>query len=282
MTQFKTSRLPPFKVALVQMKPVFADLNANLQFALSKLQHASEEGAALVVFPECALSGYVFDTYEEAMQHADAIPGIATAALASACKRLNLFVVIGMLEKDGIDLYNSAVVIGPEGIIAKYRKCHLPFVGLDRFTKTGSELCIVDLPFAKAGVLICYDLRFPEAVRSLALQGADVLILPTNWPSGSENNPDFLTRARAVENRMYVLACDRVGKEQGAEFIGRSQAVAPNGTVLGEADGTSEAVLYVEIDPELARKKRTVNIPGVYEFDAIADRRPELYGELTK
>ncbi len=282
MIEPATSRQSAFKVAIVQMKPVFADRGANLKFVLSKLQQASKEGAALAVFPECALSGYVFDASEEAMLHANTIPGVATDTISAACERLNLYAIIGMLEKEGTDLYNSAVVVGPEGIAAKYRKCHLPYVGLDRFTKAGNELCVVELPFAKVGVLICYDLRFPEAVRSLALQGADVLVLPTNWPSGSENNPDFLTRARAVENRIFVIACDRVGGEQGAEFIGRSQAVAPNGAVLAEANGTSQTVLYVEIDPDLARKKRTINIPGVYEFDSIADRRPELYGELTK
>src|SRR5207244_4015317 len=120
-----------------------------------------------------------------------------------------------------------------------------------------------------SGILICYDVRFPEAARTLTLRGADVLIVPTNWPEGAESAPEFLTRARAWENRVYVVACNRVGVEKGTRFIGRSQIVAPDGRFLAQADGESETILYGDIDPNQARQKRVVIQPGVFELDPV-------------
>ena len=124
-------------------------------------------------------------------------------------------------------------------------------------------------------------MRFPEAARALTLRGADVIVVPTNWPEGAESSPEFLTRARAWENRVYVAACNRVGEERGARFIGRSQIISPDGQFLAQADGTSETMLVAEIDPALARRKRIVIQPGEFELDPIGGRRPELYGDLT-
>ena len=268
------------RVALVQSNPKIHRFQDNLNSILEKIQEAASAGAKLIVFPECATSGYVYDDLETAAPSCDTLPGIATEAILRACDEHQVYVIAGMLERAGDRVYNSAFAAGPEGIIATYRKTHLPFVGVDRFTASGDALDVFELPFAKVGMLICYDLRFPEATRSLALQGADLLVLPTNWPAGAENNPDFLARARAVENRIFVLACDRVGTEAGTTFIGRSQIVAPNGNVIQEADATSVTILYADIEPEFARRKRTINIPGLYEFDPIEDRRPELYSRL--
>ncbi len=167
-------------------------------------------------------------------------------------------------------------------MVACYRKCHLPVLGVDRYVGRGEGLPVIELPFARIGVLICYDIRFPEAARSLALRGADMIVVPTNWPQGAESSPEFLTRARAWENRVYVAACNRVGVECGVRFIGRSQVVSPDGAFVAQADGESEVVLTAMIDPAQARRKKLVFSPGVFELDPVGGRRPELYGELVK
>ena len=114
------------------------------------------------------------------------------------------------------------------------------------------------------------------------LAGADVIVLPTNWPEGAESSPDFLTRARAWENRVYVLAANRVGIERGRRFIGRSQIVAPTGVILCEAGPEEETILYADLDLSIARQKRIVIEPGEWELDTFSGRRPDLYGRLVE
>lgn len=271
----------PFRIALAQIDPKLGDIAHNRERIAHFLGEAARGGARLVVFPECALSGYVFGSSEEALPFAEPVPGETSAIICELCRTLNIYAVVGLLEHSGTDIYNSAFVAGPGGLIANYRKCHLPILGIDRFVARGDELPIIDLPFARVGVLICYDLRFPEASRSMALRGVDVLIIPTNWPAGAESAPDFLTRARAWENRIFVAACNRVGEEKGTRFIGRSHVVSADATYMITADGESETIIYADIDPALAREKRVVIRPGEYEFDPIGARRPELYGGLT-
>lgn len=268
------------RVAMVQMDVRRGEKEANRNHIVGRLRESAERGAKLIVFPECALSGYVFNSLEESLSATETIPGETTRVLAEVCRELDVYAVVGLLEQDGDNVYNSAFVVGPEGLIGNYRKSHLPILGIDRYVERGCELAVFDLPFARIGVLICYDVRFPEASRSLALRGADIIILPTNWPQGAESSPDFLTRARAFENRVYLLACNRVGVEQGVRFIGRSQVVAPDGKILGEANGDTGEILEVEVEPYAARQKRLVFEPGVFEFDLIGGRRPDLYGDL--
>lgn len=270
------------RVALVQMDVRRNDKDANRAYIAEKLRECAQRGAKLVVFPECALSGYVFNSLEEALPATESVPGETTAALAEICKEWGVYAVVGLLERDGEAVYNSAFIVGPEGLVGNYRKSHLPILGIDRYVNRGGELRVFNLPFARIGVLICYDVRFPEASRSLALQGADIIVLPTNWPQGAESSPDFLTRARAFENRVWLIACNRVGVEEGARFIGRSQAIDPSGKVMAEANGDAEEILEIEIEPSASRQKRLVFKPGVFEFDLIGGRRPELYGALQE
>ncbi|HZO87178.1 MAG TPA: carbon-nitrogen hydrolase family protein [Chthonomonadaceae bacterium] len=270
-----------FRVAVAQIDPHLGERAYNRRVILERMEEAAQAGAALVVFPECALSGYVFPSAEEALPAAETVPGETTEAVAAACRQHNLYAIVGLLERDAASqLFNSAFVAGPEGLIANYRKCHLPVLGIDRFVGKGEALPILELPFARIGILICYDVRFPEAARVLALRGAEVIIVPTNWPQGAESAPLFLTRARAWENRVYVVACNRVGQERGTRFIGQSQIVAPDGTFLAQGDGASETLLYAEIAPAQARQKKLVFEPGVFELDPVGDRRPELYHDL--
>ncbi len=271
-----------FNVAVVQMDPKIGDLAANRAAILAGIANAATSGANLVVFPECALSGYVFDSAAAAMPASESVPGETTEAVVEACRRHNIFAIVGLLERERNDLFNSAFVAGPNGLVANYRKCHLPVLGIDRYVGAGQDLPIIELPFARIGILICYDIRFPEAVRSLTLRGADVIVVPTNWPEGADSAPEFLTRARAWENRVYIAACNRVGSERGTRFIGRSQIVAPDGTFLAQADGMSETMLIAGIDPALARQKKLVIKAGEFELDPIGGRRPELYGDLIR
>lgn len=279
MLTMTTSSIRPFRAALVQMDPRRGDRQANRAAMLDALAATTSSGAELVVFPECALSGYVFDSAEEAMPAAETVPGETTEAIAQACQDSGAIAIFGLLERDPVTgaLYNSAAVVGRDGVIGWYRKTHLPVLGIDRCVRAGPVLRVMDLPFARIGLLICYDVRFPEAARTLAVEGADILVVPTNWPAGADSAPEFLTRARAWENRVYVLACNRTGTEAGTRFIGRSQIVTPDGAIAAEAPGDTEAILYAEIDPAQARRKKLVFEPGVFELDPIGGRRPELY-----
>ena len=146
-----------------------------------------------------------------------------------------------------------------------------------------------DQPFAvhqagevRIGMNICYDASFPEASRTLALLGAELIVLPTNWPPGALCTSQCIVNARALENAVYCMAVNRVGTERGVPFIGRSRIVGPNGVTLAESMGDQEEILYAEIDPAVARNKHIVHIPGKHEIDRLADRRPEMYGQLTQ
>jgi predicted amidohydrolase len=129
---------------------------------------------------------------------------------------------------------------------------------------------------------ICYDGSFPETGRILALEGADLLVLPTNWPTHSECAAEHMIPCRAMENTVYYLAVNRVGEECGFRFIGQSAIADPTGTILARAGGTTEEILYADIDPARARQKRLVRVAGKHEINRFADRRPGFYGTVVK
>jgi predicted amidohydrolase len=269
------------RVAVAQLEPRLGEKERNLEACLARLEEAVAAGAELLVLPECAVPGYMFESAEEALPFAEEIPGPSTEALSEACRRLETYVVCGLLERDGDALRNAAVLVGPEGLIGTYRKTHLPFLGVDRFVTAGDELTVYDTPIGRIGVEICYDLRFPEATRTLALAGADIVAHPTNFPMAASIQTELITVARAAENRIYLLTANRVGKERWAEFCGWSQIVDPYGTRLAEAGQAEEALLVADVDLEQARDKDYV-IPGDYELYLFGDRRPELYGALVE
>ncbi|MBN1260803.1 MAG: carbon-nitrogen hydrolase family protein [Anaerolineae bacterium] len=271
----------PVKVAVIQTNPRLGETGENRRQVLARFREAVADGAQLSVFPECAVSGYGFSDLETARLAAETIPGPTVAALTGVCAESGAYVVIGLLELEGEVLYNTAVLVGPQGMVGRYRKAHLPLLGVDRFTAPGDTgFRVWDTPFGRVGALICYDLRFPEAMRALALEGADIVALPTNWPDGSQNAPEFVARTRALENRVFVLACNRCGDESGFWFFGHSQITDPAGRVLAEA-GSGDEIRYAEIIPALAREKRIVLRPGEFELDTVGDRRPDLYGRLV-
>ena len=269
------------RVAVAQMEPILAEKERNLDACVARLEEAAAAGAQLLVLPECAIPGYMFDSADEALPFAEEIPGPSSDRLAAECRRLGMHAVCGLLERDGDVLHNAAVLVGPDGLIGTYRKTHLPFLGVDRFVVPGDELPVYDTPLGRIGVEICYDLRFPEVTRTLALKGADIVAHPTNFPVAARIQTELITVARAAENRVYLLTANRVGKERTGEFCGWSQIVDPHGKRLAEAGETEEALLVADVDVEKARDKDYV-IPGEYELYLFGHRRPELYGTLVE
>jgi 5-aminopentanamidase len=269
-------------IAAVQFEPKLGEVGRNLERMLEQLAKAAEAGARLVVFPECALSGYGFASREEGREHAVAIDSSAVRAVVAASAAHRCYCIFGFLEHDGSRLYNGCVLTGPDGVVGSYRKVHLPFLGIDMFADPGDRsFAVHDAGGLKVGMHICYDGSFPETARVLALLGADLLVLPTNWPTHSECAAEHMIPTRAMENTVYAMAVNRVGQESGFRFIGGSSIVDPSGRVLARAGADTEEILLAEIDPELARRKRLVRVPGRHEINRIADRRPRFYEPIV-
>lgn len=271
------------KIAGIQMIPRLMENESNLVQILTYLEIVAKERAELAIFPECALCGYCFESLEEALPYAEPIPGPSTLKVAVLCDRLNIHVVFGLLENEGNHIYNAAVLIGPQGIVGKYRKVHLPGLGVDKYVQPGDlGFPVYDTTLGRLGLNICYDGAFPEGARVMALKGADLIALPTNWPTGAEEFADYLINARGLENNIFYAAVNRVGMERGFRFIGRSRIVDIHGKTLALASPDREEVLYAEIDPLKAREKRIVRVPGKHEIHRFNDRRPEFYGEIIR
>jgi predicted amidohydrolase len=263
------------------MKPKLGALDANLEQILNWLEPVALAGSKLVVFPECALSGYGFSSRQEGLDHAVSLDSAPIRKVVAACQRHQCFCVLGLLERDDGRLFNACVLTGPGGVLGSYRKVHLPFLGIDMFVDPGDRAFAVhDAGGLKVGMHICYDAGFPETARILALLGADILVLPTNWPTHSECAAEHMIPTRAMENTVYVMAVNRVGEESGFRFIGASSIVEPSGRVLAKAGPNFEEVLQADIEPAIARRKLLVRVPGRHEINRIADRRPRFYEPL--
>lgn len=275
------------RVAAAQFDPVLGDAPHNADRVCSLIEQSANNGARLVVFPEGAVTGYNVadaDSARHLALHADAGP---LERIVEACAQAGLHAVVGAVRVDPEGrLRNSAFVLGPAGIAAIYDKAHAPLLGADRFIARGdAAFAPIQLPFCTLGVLIGYDLVFPEAARSLALRGADVLAVPSAWQVGGESGVDFLVKARSFENRVFVVAANRVGEERLARYIGRSCIASPVGVHLAEASASEEHIIIADINLNEARQKRTLVHPGEWESDLLADRRPELYdlgGDVDK
>jgi len=271
------------RVAACQIDPQIGEVEGNLEHIGEAVVGAVSAGASLVVLPEAAVTGYAFGSLEEALPVARHASAIAEDRLASVAETHRVTIVCGSLEATAEEVYNVALVLLPDGRRFRYRKMHLPFLGIDRFATPGPDApTVIEVDGLRFGVLICYDLRFPEAARVCALEGADLIVLPTNWPVGVDFHPGIFAPARAAENHCYLLACDRVGTERGVTFIGRSLLLDYNGKQLAVASDTEEDLLLGEIDPEAARGTHVRRLPGEHEWDTIADRRPGLYERLLR
>jgi 5-aminopentanamidase len=271
------------RLACFQANVAFNDPMPNADRAIAKMRELKNEGVELLVLPEAYLTGYCVECREDAQQIALRSPGTheALVALQEAVDELDMLLVVGYAENRGGALYNAASLLEPGSPIRTYRKTHLPDLGYDKFVHAGEEMGVFDTRLGRIGILICFDLRAPETARVLALQGAELIVLPTNWPVGAEVSAQHIAIARAAENRVFVATCDRVGEENGFRFIGLSKIIHPSGRVLAAA-GADEETLVADVDLAEARQKRTVGIPGKYETEAFQSRRPEMYGAITE
>lgn len=270
------------RIAVVQHDPKLGQVAANRHAILGRLRQAAAGGAKLVLFPECALTGYLFDSRDEALAVAEPIPGPSLATIAAACGELGVWAIVGMLERDGDRLFNACALVGPGGVLSSYRKLHMPGMGVDRFADPGDRpFAVVEAAGIKVGLLICYDGSFPEPARVLTLMGAELIVLPTNWPETSVCAAEHQMATRAMENVVYTAAADRVGEERGARFLGRSSIHGTNGERLAFGSTDREEILYADIDPARARVKHMIRVPGVNSVDRIGDRRPGFYGALV-
>ncbi len=271
------------KIACAQIDCALGDPKTNLKKITSTIRSAAERDARLVMFPECALTGYAYGSLAEAIPVAESIDGPSSQAIAEACRDTGVYAVVGFIEAAGDNFYNAAMLVGPDGVVGGYRKVHLPFIGIDRFLTPGDrQFEVFDLPFGKVGMNVCYDISFPEAARVLKLKGAELIALITNWPEASWRSPEFVANTRALENHVFFAATDRVGTERGWKFIGRSKIIDCNGDTLAEAGVEDEELLIAAIDFQQANENHIVNVPGEYEIDRARDRRPDHYGLITE
>lgn len=273
-------------VAGVQMEPIIGQVESNRASIISALGEAAARGAKLIVFPECAITGYGFGSKQEAFEFSEPIDGPSTRAFSEECRRLGVYIIFGFLESDGEKLFNALALVGPEGVVGSYRKVHMPYIGVDRYADPGDrpfqvqEIYVGDESL-RIGMHICYDGGFPEPGRVMSLLGADLLVLPTNWPKHAECAAEHMIPTRAMENVVYCMAVNRVGEERGFRFIGLSSIADPSGNVMAKLGGEEIATFYASIDTSKSRTKRLVRVPNLHEVDRINDRRPEFYSPIT-
>jgi len=270
-------------VGSAQFDPHIFDLAYNLeQVEEITLRAVKQHHCDLVIFPEAALTGYCFSTEEEARSVAIERNGPELQSLLRLAKEQEVSILVGSVEKENNRIYNTVFFLEPDGTIFSYRKSHLPYLGLDRFVTAGdSPAAVFDTRFGTIGLIVCYELRFPEAARIACLDGARILLQPTNLPEGGESHPDFLTRARACENRVHFVSCNRCGTERGFTFIGRSQIVDYNGMVLAEC-GAGEELIVQTLDLRPCENKDIISAPGERELYLFRHRRWDLYEKLSR
>jgi predicted amidohydrolase len=270
-------------IACAQIDCVLGDPKTNRSKIIASMRTASERDVKLIMFPECALTGYSFNSLEEALPFAETVDGPSAEAIARTCQETEAHVIVGFIEADGEKFYNAAMLVGPDGVVGSYRKVHLPFIGIDRFLTSGDRpFQVFELPFGKVGLNICYDISFPEPARVLKLMGAELIALITNWPPAAWRSPEFVVNTRALENHVYYAAVDRVGTERGWQFIGRSKVVDCNGDTLAEASAEAEELLVATVEMQEANNNHIVNVAGAYEVDRLADRRPNFYEAISE
>lgn len=271
-------------IACIQMEPTVTEKAKNLAKSLEMIERAAGDGARLLVLPELCNSGYVFDTRAEAFELSEEVPGGPTSTAWSAlAARRGLYIVAGIAERAGTSLFNSSVVLGPDGHIGTFRKVHL-WNEENLFFEPGDRgFPVFRTPIGRIGTFICYDGWFPESFRLCALQGADIICVPTNWvpipgqAAGREAMANILMMAGAHSNSVFVAAADRVGTERGQPFVGQSLIVSYTGWPIGgPASPDREQIVYAEANLADARRKRNWN-----EYNQVLrDRRTDVYDEM--
>jgi predicted amidohydrolase len=262
------------KIAAAQIVCSLGDIDANVRKMRDFSTRAKASGAELIVFPEMADTGYSMPVIQESARpwSEGAVPELQKIA-----KALSLAIISGVSERDGDRIYNSQVFIDAEGkIVGSYRKTHLftaPPIGEDSCFSAGSEL--MSFPFGgfRLGLSICYDLRFPEVFRTLAIEEqANVFVLSSAWPFPRVEHFRVLATARAIENQSYVVVSNRVGTDDGVKCCGSSAIIDPYGVVIASASTDREELVVAEISQDAINAVRI-------KMAVFEQRRPELYGK---
>lgn len=283
-TERNRGRESLIKVACVQMETKVGDLDGNIRRSSEMATQAARDGARLVVMPELCNSGYVFNSREEAFELSEEIPGgPAFNAWWDVAREYGAVIVAGIAERAGEVLYNSSVVIGPDGHIGTFRKVHL-WNEENLFFEPGNlGFPVFHTPFGRIGTFICYDGWFPESYRLCALQGADILCVPTNWvpipgqAKGERAMANILHMANAHSNSVFIACADRIGTERGQPFLGESLIISYTGwPIAGPASKDREEIISADVNLADARRKRDWN-----DFNQILrDRRTDVYDEM--
>ena len=269
------------RVVCQQLEPVIGDLDSNRALALAAIREAVEAGADVVVLPELVTSGYMFESPQEAESVAIDADHELLAEWAAEAARADIVLAGGFCERgeDG-RLYNSAAVLDASGLRAIYRKLHL----WDReklvFTPGDAPPPVLDTRIGRVATVICFDLEFPELTRAVALAGAQLLTVPTNWPlvprPEGEHPPEaIIGMAAARVNKMAIACADRLGVERGQDWTGGTSIIGVDGWVIAES--REPGMVVADLDLEAALDKQLAE-----HVDAFGDRRPELYAAVTE
>ena len=264
------------RVAIVQFTPVYGDKSSNIRVLAELLAGVD---ADLIVLPELCTTGYFFTSKQELALLAEGVDGEVSRRFGAISQSKGSIIVAGIAEAAGSSYYNSVFVFRPEEPVPLvYRKSHLFYKESLVFTPgdTGFHVFRDSRLDVKVGVMLCYDWRFPEAARCLALDGADIIVCPSNLVTDAWRR---VMPARAIENKVFVAVANRAGSEakdgEILAFKGNSALYDPSGEALLQADANGEQVLVAEIDPVICRDKRFND-----RNDIFLDRRPDLYGRL--
>ena len=272
----------PVKVAVCQMALEFGKKEENVAKTIEWISQAAENGASLIVLPELCNTGYAFNTREQAYALAEEIPaGSSTQAWEKIAKEKGVYVAAGIPEKEGNVLYNSAVLVGPEGYIGKFRKLHLYNEEKMFFEPGNMGIPVYRTKIGRIAMIICFDMWFPEDWRIAAIAGADIVCVPTNWvkepslPDDTQTFGHYVAMVASNCNGIFVAAADRVGYERGIIFPGRSLITNPTGMPsVGPGSATEEEILYADCNLVDARKLRWNNFNTL-----LHDRRVDFYSK---
>jgi predicted amidohydrolase len=266
-----------FKIALAQISCKQGDKAANLSKIKANIAKAKRQGAQLVVFPEMSLTGYVLK--DRVYELAENIPGPSTKTIEALAKQNNIHVVFGMpeiSENTEATLHNTAVLVGPKGFIGKYRKMYLPTHSIfeeKRYFRPGYQPAVFDTDIGMIGLIICYDIYFPEVTRLARLKGAQLIVCISASPGVRRSYFEVLTLARAIENTAYLAFVNLAGIEDGLQFWGGSRLVGPSGRVLLQAKYDEDETVTGEVNYS--------DIKPIEAFlPTLRDLRPELFDQL--
>ena len=266
-------------VALAQITCKVGDKDYNIRKIERYIKQAKRKRASLIVFPELALTGYT--CRDLVYELAEPIPGPSIHRLETIAKKENIHIALGMLEKSSkakAVLYNTAVLISPKGFLGKYQKMHLPTHSVfeeKRYFRGGYQTPVFDTSIGKLGLIICYDVFFPEITRLLRLKGTQLVICISASPSVRRGFFEVLTTARALENTMFLAYVNLVGIEDGLQFWGGSRMIAPSGKIIAQAKYDEEDIVAAQIDYS------DINRVGVF-VPMLRDLRPELFDSLKE